>query len=149
MPLALRAGVRSPSRCFLGNPATCLGRIVAALALVACTRAPQEGVVNTARKQFSQGWYCPLDRVRGVGIYPVATPPAAIAADAERLAMWREAARRASENDERKTIDVAGCGERAFYACWEWVGRAAGERRGPLGSYGWSCNEENPQLPPR
>lgn len=121
---------------------------VAALALVGCVRAPRAGVVDTARREFSSDAYCPLHRVVGERVVTVPQPPVAVAADAERLAMWREAVERRAQDVPRQTVAVRGCGEQATFACWTMAGRRPGRRGGwievPVGSV---CIEEKP-VPP-
>ena len=91
-----------------------------------------------ARDSFVQGNSCPPDRVSVVAIPdyqdplpPDPPPPADVAADAGRLAVWRqqhEAARKeggqwqCSSTDllgrpDRTMYEVTGCGQRQVYCC--------------------------------
>ena len=99
---------------------------VAAL-LAACT-----GREGAARNLFEQTWSCPADRIEArrvegltlADLRPPAheTPPAEVAADAARLALWHAQQQEAQASrrrfDERYHVyDVSGCGHEARYAC--------------------------------
>lgn len=75
-----------------------------------------------ARAQFAQDQSCPKDRIT-VGARPLlaadSEPPAAIAADPQRLAMWRAKDAERHRNEESKTYYLAtGCGQSRIYDCY-------------------------------
>lgn len=108
--------------------AACVFVLLAVAALLAaCT-----GREGAARDLFEQTWTCPADRIEArrvegltlADLRPPAheTPPAEVAADAARLALWREQQQEAQASrrrlDERYHVyDVSGCGHQARYAC--------------------------------
>lgn len=114
--------------------ATPLSRASCAIALlaVAALLAACTGREGAARNLFEQTWTCPADRIEarreeGLTLADLRppeheTPPAEIAADAARLALWRERRQEALASrrrfDERYHVyEVSGCGHRARYAC--------------------------------
>ena len=94
------------------------------VALAACASLP-----GGARDFFVRRSSCPADRVTVVAIPdyqdplpPDPPPPADVAADAGRLAVWRqqrEAARKRGGNWKcgRKMYEVTGCGQRQLLCC--------------------------------
>jgi len=62
------------------------------LALVGCRPVPGGAAdADQARRQFSEAAFCPAYRVAIQSAATMAQPPAPIANDPERLAMWRRA----------------------------------------------------------
>lgn len=125
-----------------------VGQLVAGVALVGCQTAPGRAAnLDQARQQFSEQAFCPLSRVTvGRGDVRPAPPPR-VAADPERLAMWREAFDRSEQGEARQTIAAAGCGEQITYACWQWPAPQTSGRHARRGQrtqdvvIGASCNE--------
>lgn len=106
-----------------------LGLVAAALALTGCEPAPRgAATADAARREFSSADFCPMDRVEAERLSPMPPPPPAIASDPERMAMWRARFETHLDPKARQTIAVAGCGDRATYACWDWVGYGTGRR---------------------
>jgi hypothetical protein len=83
--------------------------------------------IDAARSVFKGTFYCPDDRVqarRREDLRPSAAlsrerPPADVAADPERLRMWRREQReeRESEDSLNEIYEVSGCGHEDLYAC--------------------------------
>jgi hypothetical protein len=71
-----------------------------------------------ARRLLSEAAYCPLARVHARILDPTPPPPPEIAADTERFAMWREAAKDRLDTQPKKFVVAVGCGEHARFACW-------------------------------
>jgi hypothetical protein len=111
------------------------------LALAGCAGRHGPPPVDQARLEFSREAYCPLRRVVAERVIAMPEAPPRIAADAERLAMWRAAHERAGLDDPRQTIAVAGCGERATYACWAMTAREPAGRGMRTVYVGASCSE--------
>jgi hypothetical protein len=98
--------------------------------LVAC--APD--LASVARSTFERAQSCPVSRVEVIARPDLswvqvldadatpATPSAEVAADPERLAIWRREqdelrARRARSYAEDRVYEVRGCGHHALYGC--------------------------------
>ncbi len=89
--------------------------MAALLSLAACSSAPATSV-RTARAQFSEENYCPLQRVEA-RMVETAKPSPEVAADPERLALWnQESARRAGRQLEWR-VRVEGCGHESDFVC--------------------------------
>ena len=80
-----------------------------------------------ARESFAHSFTCPEDRITvtprkdlaavDLALRP-ATPPAEIAADPGRLALWKaEAARGAADYEHDAVLQARGCGHEVFYLC--------------------------------
>lgn len=95
-----------------------------------------------ARRQFASDAFCPEEEVTAERVPVVPQPPAAIARDPARLALWQRAFGTQVDPRARQTIAVSGCGESETYVCWDFVGYEPG-RRGVrrLVYAGTSCNE--------
>jgi hypothetical protein len=91
------------------------GHLALLLALAGCAGAPGAPSEHTARAQFAQQTYCPEDRVTAHAV--VSDPPADIAADPERLALWQDAAEERAKKQLEWHVRVEGCGERASFVC--------------------------------
>jgi hypothetical protein len=99
-----------------------VGALAAAIGLSAC-KSKEQG----AKEHFSQDATCPEDRVevrartdlKPSMWLPKETPPASIAADPGRLAMWQDARdQRLASTDSRDDIfEARGCGQQKVYAC--------------------------------
>ncbi len=87
------------------------GPFALAVVLAGCQVPWYRDNVYRAQSDFSLTHYCPRERV-GASVVP-ASPPAKIAADADRLAMWE----RAHGEEGEQGVIVAGCGEEARYDC--------------------------------
>jgi hypothetical protein len=79
---------------------------------------------GTARTKFAESKSCPEDRITiretqvPVG-EPPRPPPADVAADPARLAVWNETQQRNAEETPVRTVYVAeGCGTLQRYTCW-------------------------------
>jgi hypothetical protein len=120
-----------------------LGPIAAALVLMGCEVAPHGAAsADQARRDFSSAEFCPMDRVGAARLSPMPQAPPPIARDPERMAMWREKFEGHIDPKARQTIAVEGCGERATFACWDWVGDEPGRRGRKRRVYiGTSCLE--------
>jgi hypothetical protein len=95
-------GYRWGDRCF-AKPDWCTG--------VGCTR----NFAAVAGGAFATANSCPLERVIATTRADATQPPADIAADPARLAMWQSSQ---SQHDESEVdIDVHGCGSAASYHC--------------------------------
>jgi hypothetical protein len=84
-----------------------------------------------AKEKFSKDYSCPIDRLESrdrpdlhrssfhTAAAPTATPPADIAADPARLAVWNQNHKQdpTSFDDLDDIEEVRGCGNAAFYAC--------------------------------
>jgi len=106
-------------------------RLLLVLALAAggtgCAKPPPEDVlVDEAARTFTLQASCPADRlqikhakVRLPDLVATAEPPAEVAADAGRLAVWNETRDRELASYQHLTaVDVEGCGSHATYFCW-------------------------------
>ena len=75
-----------------------------------------------ARSQFAQDVTCPANRVavrRAPLIMPAATPPADVAGDRQRLAMWEQKdAERIREKQSETYYVATGCGQSRVYHCY-------------------------------
>src|SRR4051794_13412217 len=80
-----------------------------------------------ARERFTELFTCPEDRITvtprkdlaavDLVIRPAAPPPE-IAADAERLALWKEkAAHDAADYEHDTVVEARGCGHEVVYIC--------------------------------
>ena len=71
-----------------------------------------------AKAQFVQDTACPADRVTVTPGAPYArTPPPEVAADPERLRLWRQIDAQKRAHDAFTHFDVAGCGKTAKLEC--------------------------------
>ena len=106
-------------------------RLLLVLALAAggtgCAKPPPEDVlVDEAARIFARQASCPADRlqvkhaeIRLSDLVVSEEPPAEVAADAGRLAVWNQTRNRELASFEHLTaVDVAGCGSHATYFCW-------------------------------
>ena len=92
----------------------------------ACAKAPRDVLVDEAARIFGRATSCPADRlqvkhaeVRLLDLVESAQPPAEVAADAGRLAVWNQTQTRELASFQQLTaVDVAGCGSHAAYFCW-------------------------------
>ena len=89
---------------------------------------------SVAVDRFSQGRTCPKERVaaRQVPLSPGdfghAAPPADIAADPGRLALWsKNAAADLAHYHDITIVEASGCGARQTYLCWRENWRTMGE----------------------
>jgi hypothetical protein len=81
---------------------------------------------DLARNRFSQQQSCPEDRltmnavpVRPQDLLTTSTPPPAVAADPDRLAVWQAGVNEAARNYRDLTlIHVSGCAVDRTYLCW-------------------------------
>jgi hypothetical protein len=104
-----------------------VGPIASVLALLGCEIVPHgPATADQARRDFSSNAFCPMGRVMAERVEPVPPAPAAIARDAERLAMWRETFETRAQQSLKQTIVVSGCGESTTYTCYDWVGHRTG-----------------------
>jgi hypothetical protein len=97
--------------------------ISALAALVGC-----QSLLDGAKETFSNENTCPIERVearerpelKASSFKAKRTPPADIAADPGRLAMWQkqEEASHTSSDGLGSIAEVRGCGKRAFYRCY-------------------------------
>jgi hypothetical protein len=89
--------------------------------LVACSDK------SIARDDFERSFTCPTDRLTVTGRNDLKprdlairqeVPPKDIAADPERLALWKKTeASRTSEYDGNNVVQVQGCSHEVFYIC--------------------------------
>ena len=108
------------------TPRIRLALVVASLGLVGCGMPLETG----AAQYFVRSQTCPRDRVAVVERPDLpphvvlrgadAPPPADIAADPGRLALWnkQQADRNADIDDVAKTYRVTGCQQATTYICW-------------------------------
>ena len=90
-----------------------------------CADAPDE-LFDEAVRSFGREHSCPADRlqvkhaeVRLPDLVEPKQPPAEVAADAGRLAVWNQTVNQELASYDRLTaVDVAGCGGHAAYFCW-------------------------------
>lgn len=90
-----------------------------------CADAP-EAPFDEAVQSFGSEHSCPADRlqvkhalVRLPDLVEPRQPPAEVAADAGRLAVWNQTVNQELASYDRLTaVDVAGCGGHATYFCW-------------------------------
>jgi len=75
-----------------------------------------------AQRQLSKDVSCPENRIGVRPLRPPVTlrePPAAVASDAARLALWRrDDAERHKKEAEQKYFVAEGCGEQRLYRCY-------------------------------
>ena len=90
-----------------------------------CAPAPPDTLFDEAVLRFGSENSCPADRLQVKHVeVPLpdlveSKPPAEVAADAGRLAVWNEAVNKELARYEHLTaVDVAGCGSHATYFCW-------------------------------
>ena len=90
-----------------------------------CAPAPQETLFDEAIRRFELEHSCPADRLQVKHVeVPLpdlveTKPPAEVAADAGRLAVWNETVNQELARYEHLTaVDVAGCGTHATSFCW-------------------------------
>lgn len=96
--------------------------LVVGMLLLAGCKSPEKG----AREHFAREVTCPLERVEARARTDVkpgdwiesSKPPKDVAADPERLQMWK------AKDEERRSwanrdqiIEVRGCGKQKLYAC--------------------------------
>jgi membrane-associated protease RseP (regulator of RpoE activity) len=98
-------------------------RSIALVAVVACgphphyvaVRSPEQIALTVAGEQFAQSFVCPTNRVI-VKVEPLmATPPADISADPERLALYNQQI--AAQMQSTLMVSASGCGQGAMYVC--------------------------------
>jgi hypothetical protein len=102
--------------------------MAAMLSLVAC-----QSLADGAKEQFSKDYSCPLERVESrdrrdlqpssfLTPSPMPKPPADVAADPARLALWQQNHRQDSTGfDSVHDVEEArGCGKEAFYECYRY-----------------------------
>jgi hypothetical protein len=90
-----------------------------------CADAP-DVLFDEAVRSFGREHSCPANRlqvkhaeVRLPDLMESKQPPAEVAADAGRLAVWNQTVNQELAGYERLTaVDVAGCGGHATYFCW-------------------------------
>src|ERR1051325_6307447 len=102
-------------------------RLLLVLALTAsgtgCAKAPDHVLVDEAARIFARETSCPADRLqikhaemRLPDLVETEEPPAEVAADAGRLAVWNRTHERELASFQHLTaVDVAGCGGHATY----------------------------------
>jgi hypothetical protein len=93
-----------------------------------CAAAPDapDALFGEAVRSFGREQSCPADRlqvkhaeVRLADLVEPKKPPAEVAADAGRLAVWNQTVHQELASYDRLTaVDVAGCGGHATYFCW-------------------------------
>jgi hypothetical protein len=101
-------------------------------ALVAITLAVgacKSGAMDSAKEDFAKKYTCPEDRVEAriredvtaTQVYnrKPSTPPAEVASDPARLALWRkqQSDSAARDNDGHHVVEVRGCGHHELDAC--------------------------------
>jgi membrane-associated protease RseP (regulator of RpoE activity) len=86
-----------------------------------------ESSLATVGAQFSQLVQCPMERV-SAGLDATATkpPPADVAADPARLAMYNQQV--ATDLATNRWVEVRGCGHIAEYQCHHWVPLHGGDQ---------------------
>jgi hypothetical protein len=90
-----------------------------------CAHAP-DALFDEAVPSFEREHSCPADRLQVKHaelplpeLVESKQPPAEVAADAGRLAVWNQTANQELALYEHLTaVDVAGCGSHAIYFCW-------------------------------
>ena len=89
-----------------------------------CAPAP-DALFDEAVLRFGSEHSCPADRLQvkhaevPLPDLVESKPPAEVAADAGRLAVWNETVNKELARYEHLTaVDVAGCGSHATYFCW-------------------------------
>jgi hypothetical protein len=128
--------------------------LICVLAIAGCKK-----LADGAREEFSQQYTCPPERVEvrareELDIYDVEhraqsteQPPAEVAADPGRLAMWRKERTDRVEKERRyqksyhHLFEVRGCAHATVYNCTR-----PGSGSSP-GTY-YMCREEKPGYPP-
>ena len=119
------------------------GHLVALLVVASCIpAASRTPSVSEARSVFSREQYCRADRVVATRELTLGTPPAAVARDPERFAMWKAIETRRKISDERQIVRVDGCGEHAKYSCWDFKGEVPGRRHRYEVTIGASCIDD-------
>ena len=107
-------------------------RLLLVLAVATCgtgcfaTPEAPEAPFDEAVRSFGRQHSCPADRlqvkhaeVRLSDLVKPKQPPAEVAADAGRLAVWNQTVNQELASFDRLTaVDVAGCGSHATYFCW-------------------------------
>ncbi len=93
-----------------------------------CVAAPEapDALFDEAVRSFGREHSCPANRlqvkhaeVRLPDLVEPKQPPAEVAADAGRLAVWNQTVNQELASYDRLTaVDVAGCGGHATYFCW-------------------------------
>ncbi len=114
--------------------------VVALVLLCGC-----QSLTDGAKEQFSSDNTCPRDRVdvrerpelKPSQFEKPLDPPAAIAADSDRVKMWREDQARLAANSDNwgQVVEVRGCGKHAFLTCGHPTKSSDGKR--------WSCSEQS------
>lgn len=105
-----------------GNNLRNLLLLIVATSGTGCAAELADGAIGIFRQQHS----CPADRqqvkyarVRLQDIIDPDKPPAEIAADPGRLAVWNQSLdRRIGELIDFTAVDVTGCGAHILYFCW-------------------------------
>jgi hypothetical protein len=98
------------------------------LAMTLASVAGKSGAMDSAKENFAKEFTCPDDRVEArVREDVTATqlagrkepaPPAVVAADPARLALWRKEQSEREERDNRDhVVEVRGCGHEQTYKC--------------------------------
>jgi len=90
-----------------------------------CAHAP-DAVFDEAVRRFGSEHSCPADRLQVKhaevplpDLVESKQPPAEVAADAGRLAVWNQTVNKELARYEHLTaVDVAGCGSHVTYFCW-------------------------------
>jgi len=90
-----------------------------------CAHAP-DALFDEAVRRFGSQQSCPTDRLHVKhaevplpDLVESKQPPAEVAADADRLAVWNQTVNKELARYEHLTaVDVAGCGSHATYFCW-------------------------------
>ncbi len=94
------------------------------LAMAGCTSLEQG-----AKEHFAQEFSCPMERIEvrkrddlqpsEVSLGGQAKPPAEVAKDPERLAVWKKDQQKYADdmNDRMTVFELRGCGHRVLYSC--------------------------------
>lgn len=104
-------------------------RLLLVLAVASCgtgCAAAPDAIFDEAARSFGREYSCPDNRlqvehaeVRLADLVESKQPPAEVAADAGRLAVWNQTVDKELASYEHLTaVDVAGCGSHATYFCW-------------------------------
>jgi hypothetical protein len=101
-------------------------RLLLLLVVAACGTGCATVLSHDAIRSFQQQQSCPANRlqvkhavVRPQDLFDRGQPPAEVAADSGRLAVWNESFDRRLEDLQHLTaVDVTGCGAHGTYFCW-------------------------------
>ena len=99
--------------------------LAVAICVTGCT-SPIPSIFDEAVGMFQHQYSCPVDRlqvrhaeVRLADLVEPKKPPAEVAADAGRLAVWNQnVEKELASYDHLTAIDVTGCGNHGTYFCW-------------------------------